>query len=281
MPETVEAKMLLGWMTENEALHFLRNCVFDTNKSDDDHRNLWNTYREKVRAIGKRSLPNPATFRLSLAEECSGKTHLNKLRKQNATNIKRVIKIDPRQLVIHQLYVVMDQSRGYEAAAADRKGRLHLSLGIGLENKTPILAARRNGDWLIKDIPHCEFKPFAMIGTDDFIVQEMARFISLTEFDDRILLWAGYHRSHALVSKTYPEDTERLLVGTLVSDGDGFLGPTSELADKRDIVRGECPPLFGDFFDKSLCIEVKYLKLRPELHWNPKTNEYRVPMVPL
>jgi hypothetical protein len=281
MPETVNAKALLGWMTEDEALKFLKNCVFDSPLSDDDLRNLWIEYRDKVAALGSRNITPIQPYKLTLAEESTGKTHVNRFRKTGGVNVKRVVKVDPLKLAIHQLWVVTDRSKAYETACTDKNARLRLSLGIGLENRTPIGPAKRNGDWLIKDVPHGEFRPYAMSGADDFIVQEQARFISLTAFDSRILLWAGYHRTYALVSHTNPDDTVRLLVGTLVSDGEDFLGAASSLPAKRDIVRGCCPPLFGDFFGDSLCITVKYLKLRCELHWNIKTGEYRVPMIPV
>jgi hypothetical protein len=281
MPETVNAKGLLGWMTEDEALRFLRNCVFDKQKSDAEMLALWQEYRDRVAAIGSLTVPRFNTHKLSLSEECTGKTLVNKMRKIGGTNVKRVIKVDPQDLLIHQLWVTVDQSDLYGAAMRDRRQRLNLCLGIGMENKIPIGPAVRDGDWLKKSIPHGEFQPFCLIGNDDFAVQEQARFISFTEFEGKLLLWAGYHRSHALVSHTKPDDTDRLLVGTLTTDGEAFLGVASTLLAKRDSVRGECPPLFSDFFNAELCINVQFLKLRCEIHWNPKTREYRVPMVPV
>ncbi|HET9407461.1 MAG TPA: hypothetical protein VFO39_09505 [Candidatus Sulfotelmatobacter sp.] len=287
MPNTVKAKLLLGWMTEFEAMHFLRNCVFDPPKTDDEMLALWRLYRDKVSAIGKRQVPKFKTHKLSLAEESTGKTIVNKARRTNGTNVKRVIKIDPRDLLIHQLYVITDQSGKYAVHMLDKRKRLNVCLGIGMENKTPIGPAVRDGNWLKKIVPHGEFVPFAingkivMNGPNDFHAQEQARFISFTQFDEKLLLWAGYHRSHALVSQTKPEDTERLLVGTLVTDGEAFLGASSVLPDKRAVVRGDCPPLFSDFFNPELCIIVDYLEMRCELHCNPVTGEYRVPMVPI
>jgi len=169
----------------------------------------------------------------------------------------------------------------------DRRKRMNLCLGIGMDNKIPIGPAVRDGVWLKKRVPHGEFVPFSlggkvvMNGPDDFLVQEQGRFISFTEFDRKLLLWAGYHRSHALVSQTKPEDTDRLLVGTLVTDGEAFLGAGSDLPDKRDIVRGDCPPLFSDFFDARFCMTVNYLKMRCEVHCNPLTGQYRIPMIPV
>jgi hypothetical protein len=281
MAETVATKGLLGWMTEDEALRFLRSCVFEPPKSDAELLQLWHEYRDKVTAIGKRIVPTFSTHKLSLSEECSGKTLVNKAIKAGGSNVKKVIKVDPCHLLIHQLSVTLDQSERYAAAMRNARQRLNVCLGIGLENRLPIGPAVRDGDWLKKSIPHGEFQPFCLIGKDDFAVQEQARFISFTEFEGKLLLWAGYHRSHALVSHTKPDDTDRLLVGTLVTDGEAFLGPASDLPAKRDCVRGECPPLFSDFFNVELCINVQFLKLRCEIHWNPKTRQYRVPMIPI
>src|SRR5271169_1218654 len=116
MPETVSAKGLLGWMSEDEALMFLRNCVFDKPQSDAEMRALWQQYRDKVVKLGNRTVPTFNTHKLSLAEESTGKTVVNKGRKAGGANLRRVIKVDPRSLLIHQLWITVDQSERYADA---------------------------------------------------------------------------------------------------------------------------------------------------------------------
>lgn len=281
MPETVDAKILLGWMTEDEALKMLGNCVFEKPMTKDEQLELWKTYRDRVKAIGKRNpLPVTKPHRLTLSEDLAAKSHMRRFQKIGGTNLKRVAKVNALGLIVHQLYVVLDRSEMYEAQMVDHKARLKISLGIGMEYRGTISPAKRNGDVLIKQIPHGEFRPGPMNGPDDFHVQEQARFISFSEFDGKMMLWAGYHRSHALVSHTYPDETERLLVGTLVSDADDFLGAASPLPEKRDMVRGDCPALLSDFFNESLCMRVKLLKLRCELHLDTKARQWKIEMVP-
>src|SRR2546423_1882436 len=132
MPEIVKAKLLLGWMAEFEAMSFLRSCVFNPPKSDPEMLALWQSYRDKVLALGKRPPPRFKTQKLNLAEECSGKTVVKKAHKAGGTNVRRVIKVDPRDLLIHQLYVITDQSSKYSPGMLDKRTRLNLCLGIGM-----------------------------------------------------------------------------------------------------------------------------------------------------
>ncbi len=98
-------------------------------------------------------------------------------------------------------------------------------------------------------------------------ISEYGQHVSLTAFDNRLLLWAGYHRTYALIlaSQEYPDEIERLLPAVLTTDGEAFLGAASIFPEKRDMVRGACPAFFRDFFDLDLCMSINLRKRRCQI----------------
>jgi hypothetical protein len=98
-----------------------------------------------------------------------------------------------------------------------------------------------------------------------FQIQEMAKHITATVYDQRMLLWSGYHRSFALMTNEYPDGMDRSLVAVLANDGEAVLSPQSPNQGVREMLRGLRPPLFADFFDERFCIRVRLRKKRCEL----------------
>lgn len=103
-------------------------------------------------------------------------------------------------------------------------------------------------------IPHAEFI-FNFINPSGqnpggFQIQEMAKHITATAYDKRLLLWSGYHRSFALMTNEYPDGMDRSLVVVLTNDGEAVLSPQSPNHGVREMLRGLRPPLFADFLDE-------------------------------
>src|SRR5207244_5552801 len=99
------------------------------------------------------------------------------------------------------------------------KRRIHACLGRGLEYDGVIPKARREGDCLIKKVPHGEFFiDTRSIRQDDFDVKEGNRYIAVKESDGRMLLWSGYHRSHVSLYLKNPEDSVLPLFAVVESD---------------------------------------------------------------
>jgi hypothetical protein len=270
----VTTKLLLGWMPEVEAMHWLLNeCRRDKPFTEESARQLWNEYREKVKALPPRkATPSAVITERTQKEEYAEHHFMQKFGKQ--PRILKVVKlVDPSALLVHQLTVVVPQSESYLSRMKDPKSRVHTCLGRGLCFEGVHPKARREGDRLIKPVPHAEF--YVTSGNqEDFQVSEWDRHIAVKEFDGRMLLSAGYHRAHISMLRNNPEETVLPLFAVLESDADGFFSEGSKVPLARDMVRGSCPPTLADFFDESLCIQLPLRKLRVELYVDLKTQEW-------
>ena len=263
--KTVEAKLLLGWMSRDEALKVLLNeCVFDDPLDEGSALKLWQEYRDKAVELDPKDCRAPALQKLTFAEKLATQKLVKGCRRRGATNVRGVVKVNPRGLIAHQLQIVLDRAKIYGAAMSTPRDRTRICLGVGMENTQPV-PMKRNVDTTILQLPHAEFE-IAVAPNGRIELREKARFVSVASFGDRMLLWAGYHRAYALASQTYPEETERSLLATLTTDADDFLGLRSELPEKRDMVRGVRPALLEDFFDDDLFMVVKLRKRRCEFH---------------
>ena len=70
MPKTVEAKLLLGWMSKPEALDFLLGkCAFEHPLAEPEALAMWRKYQDKVAALGKRVCTIPESQPLGLREK--------------------------------------------------------------------------------------------------------------------------------------------------------------------------------------------------------------------
>ena len=268
---SVMTKLLLGWMDETEAMAcLLREYKGDVPFTEEAARAKWNEYRERVGNLGPRECTPPACIvERTQKEEYSEHHFVQKFAKD--PSILRVVKLDdPSKLVAHQLTVVLPQSDRYLADMQDPKKRVHTCLGRGLSFEGVHPIARREGDRLIKPVPHAEFS--VIDGNEnDFRLRENNRHIAVKEFDGRMLLAAGYHRAHISMYRNKPEATVLPLFAVVESDADGFFSTGSKVPFKRDMVRGVCPPLLGDFFDETLCIQLPLRKCRVEIYVDLKT----------
>jgi hypothetical protein len=262
---SVNTKLLLGWMEEVEAMTWLlQECKNEQPFSEQSARDLWNQYRNRVAALMPRKCPTPAALAERTTKEEYAEHHFTQKHAKNR-NVLRVVKLDdPSKLIVHQLSVVIPQSDKYLDAMRDPKQRAHTCLGRGLTFEGVHPKARRDGTRLIKAAPHAEFS-VGGIQQEDFQLIENNRHIAVKEFDGRMLLWAGYHRAHISMYRNRPEDTVLPLFAAVESDADGFFSTNSVAGFKRDMVRGSCPPLLGDFFDDSLCIQLPLRKCRVEM----------------
>jgi hypothetical protein len=267
----VDTKLLLGWMEEREAMHWLLR-EYRGNKpfTEQSAKDLWNEHREKVSKLGDRDCAPPVRLADRTQKEEYAEHHFMQ-NNGKCNSVLGVLKLDdPGKLVIHQLSVSLSQSEGYLDGMRDPKQRLRLGLGRGRHYEGILPKARREGDCLIKSVPHAEWFPVSC-NQEDFEVKEGNRWIAVKEFDNRLLLSAGYHRAHMSIYRSKPDDIVLPLFVVLESDTvDGFFSVNSKVPFKRDLARSSCPPVLADFFNESLCITLPLRKFRPEIQVNLK-----------
>jgi hypothetical protein len=252
------AKVLLGWLPKEAAIQFLGECVFDEPMPPERAENVWSQYRDRVAALPDRNCTSPAVVPLT-QEEKNHASNFKQFHRQNV-NVRDVIKINPLNLVTHQPYVNLDQSGKYrqDAVSASRYARHSLAIAHGSHN----MNMHSGLNMMDITVPHGEFAFVFNQQMGQFQVLELARHISVTRFQDRMLLWAGYHRSYAFMDRENPEGIERSLLVALTTDADFLVSPQSPNQGLRAIVCGLRPPLFRDFFDRDLFMDVNLKRKR-------------------
>lgn len=262
----LKAAVLLGWMERDHAITFLRRtCIFESPLSESKARRIWEKYKKGVDSLGPRDAHAPTKLELNEAEKKAAEALLKHY--EGSDNILEVVKIDPFDLVVRQFWVITDHPNGYATACANNAGWIKEALPIPVANKTPDLKKVRIDPYTIDvHVPHGEFGIFYDQDTEAFRIQEFARYISVTAYEERMLLWAGYHRTYACMSKMNPDPIARSLAMVLTTDGAFEVSAASPNQGLRAILRGPRPPLFTDFFDDRLRMMVTLPRARFELH---------------
>jgi hypothetical protein len=258
----VGERCLLGWMPRADAVkHLIEECIephFDAQSAAE----AWQDYHQRVQELPERNAPAPDRLPLTSEEETQRRAFLRN--NHGAPNIRDVIKIDPGRCVVLQLQVITERAEMYAAAATSSREKTQHCLGTNQQQVHQLnVAAAFNA--VRVTVPHAEFGFNLVLPNMLMQIQQLARHISVCAFDARMLLFGGYHRSFALSSLHNPEAIERSLVAVLTTDGDALLSPDSPNQTVRDMVRCTRPPLFGDFFDDRLAMNLRVRKRRPEL----------------
>jgi hypothetical protein len=258
-PRTMPTKLLLGWLPKEAAMHFLLNeCVFDEPMDAQIAEQKWNHYHEVVEALPQRNCQAPEQLPLTREEQALADRFMQAHR-QNP-NVRGVVKINPLNLITHQPHVNLHQSTTYTHDATSAAAYARHSLAVAQSNHA--MAIRAGLNIMDVDVPHGEFAFTFNQGISQFQVLELARHVSVTTFQDRMLLWAGYHRSYAFITKANPDGMERSLLVALTTDADFLVSPQSPNQGLRAVVCGLRPPLFRDFLDGSLFMEVNLKRKR-------------------
>lgn len=261
-PRTIRAKILPGWLSREVAIPYLMNeCVFEEPLTADAAERVWQQYRDRVEALPERDCRAPAQLPLSREEQRVADQFLAFHRQAGPNgSVRSIIKINPRNLIAYQPHVLLEQSENYSPDATDavRYSRHSLAVGRGSHN----IQVNHGLNAMDVPVPHGEFAFMFNQANSQFGVIELARHISVTPFRDRMLLFAGYHRSYAFMAKENPEGIERSLLVAVTTDGDFLVSPQSPNQGLRVMVCGLRPAFLSDFLDETFFMEVNLRRKR-------------------
>jgi len=263
--QTVEAKVLPGWMERDFAVHYLMNeCVLDPPLTGERALVLWQEYHARVEALPEREANAPVRLPLNREEQQAAEDFLRFHRSLGpGGSVRDVIKIDPTGLVAYQFYVVLDKVAEYtDHVTANTWCARNCLITVRRPQQIQVHHALNAMD---VDVPHGEFAFIFNQQLGRFEVIEQARHVSVTAFQNRMILWAGYHRSYARMASANPDGTDRSLLVALTTDADFFVSTHSPNQGLRAMVRGSRPCLLGDFLDESFFMQVKLRKKRFQL----------------
>lgn len=261
----VDAIILPGWMERDFAIRYLLNdCIFDPPLTEQRAESIWRPYRERVEALPERDVKAPDRLALTPEEQRAADQFMEFHRRSAPRgSVHGVIKIDPTQLVAHQFYVVLDKAREYMDHASARTWCARNCLATGTRQHPIRIHHGLNAATIL--VPHGEFAFIYNQPAGRFDVTELARHVSVTAFQERMILWAGYHRSYARMASANPDGNDRSLLVALTSDADFFVSERSPNQGLRAMVCGPRPSLFGDFFDERFFMRVRLRRKRFEL----------------
>lgn len=261
-PQGVSAVILPGWMPREQAVNFLTKECLEPQFNEATAGQTWKDYRAKVEEMAPREAMAPARLPFSAAEQAEVDAFLSWVRQMKFANIKDVVKINPLRCIAWQLQIITDRSVSYcKSMMTEREAVRHC---LARDTASPQLPLTITPNDVRARLPHAEFM-FNYLNPGGFQIQQQARHVSVSSYDQRLVLWAGYHRSFALMTKENPEGTDRSLVAALTTDADFMLSESSPNHGVREMLRGLRPPLMADFLDERFCMKVRLRKKRCEL----------------
>jgi hypothetical protein len=266
LSKTLQAKLLLGWMSQHEAVDALNSCVFDPPYTKKKAIALWKKYRDKVQALPPRNLAVCNSINLTECEKAPVESHCKAMQAGPMGHfVSCVAKVAPENLVARQYYVIAEKAEQYAETMKDEQTRINHFLGIGMEFKGALPPPRVLGRLLKVDLPHAEFVPIPI--PNGFTFRERDRYVTGAQIDGgRMMLWCGYHRTYAIqllrqAGGDAAGAAPLLTVMTGMPDVQAFLASRTAV---RDCVLGERPALLRDFLDSDLCLTVNLRKTRAE-----------------
>jgi len=257
---SIEAKLLLGWMTRETAILWLTHERVPP-LTEQEAEALWTQYYGRVEALPPE--PHSVPQKLNEIDKETRLRFLRHCREQGKHEIGDVIKLDLATLPIRQFRIVIPKSRDYEPLVNTRQGWVARALPTTAQE--PNLQARysQSGSdteaWI--DLPHGEFMfPFSP-NIGGFQVKQGDRWVEAIQVEQRHLLWAGYHRSLARLVNTIGDGNERSALVALTKNR--LLDTPNQSADNAH-ARALClrarPALLKDFLNDELCITLNLKK---------------------
>lgn len=264
MPRTVKAKLLLGWMAQTEAMAALNACVFDEPLTPTQATGLWETYRDKVAALEPRKPAAIERLEITPAEKQAIDEHVKRVKASASSRfLADIVKIDPRNLIARQFHVLTDHSAKYAKDMETENARINGCLGVGLQFGGQLVMRQVNANLFAVDLPHSEY--VIIPNPKGVHLQERDRYIVIVPNpEDRLVLWGGYHRTHAVLCQMAGDAAgvaPLLTVMTGIPEVEQFFARPSP---ERDTVLGERPALLRDFFNEELFISVNLQRTRAE-----------------
>jgi hypothetical protein len=266
VPRTVKAKLLLGWMNRKDAISVLQDCYINGNPHTERKATIvWNHYRAKVQKL-EPVICNPLEeLPLTEAECLAAQAHLADLNTKVPFQ-PQVVKLNPANLLLRQFHVVTERAEEYGQQMEDEQTRINHCFGIGLSYVGQLATRLLNPTLQVIDLPHFEFKIDFDIQRQMIVPRQFSRYVSVFRADPtRTVLWAGYHRTYALLCQLGGEGCGAAIplftTVTGAAEVNDFMRAPSFA---RTSVLCDRPALLRDFLDAELFMDVNLRRKRAQ-----------------
>jgi len=269
---TLKGRVLLGWMDRDVAIKFLLNdCHFDPPIDEPAAEAIWQASRATVAALPDRPSTVSPNIGLNAAELGHQSKFLSFLRTVGPHDIVGVHKVDIRDLVVRQHYVVTERAESYAQRLQTPRAWLDECLPTMRRNSQIQLRSTQTGmnTYTEIDLPHSEFYFGPNLQNGIFTANEFLRHVTIMDGPDRTYLWAGYHRCFARVLSAPPAAVPNAVVAVarnvLVTPAPTIAALGVATAVDPFGQFGAKAARFGDFFVEGLFMEVDLRKKRYQL----------------
>jgi tetratricopeptide (TPR) repeat protein len=252
-------RALLGWMDREQAARFLmEDCLFSTPLTFRCAEEIWESRKAIVENLREDPF-NPRKLPLSAADLKAARRFRSW--HPGAESVVDFVRLNPMDLVVHQLWVSTDIADTYRDKVTPDKW-LHTALLDPPSHSR--LKWRRDGNTIVFDVPHFEFFLAGPLQPDAHMrVSEVDSFVTVALHGDRALLLRGYHRTFACAHG---------MLGAVNAPHGVLFGVSNDLEsmgsgadDVRKMMKGPRPPRMGDFCDDRLFLPVTLRRRRYQL----------------
>lgn len=248
--QALQGRALLGWMTRDEAVRFLTNdCLFPTPLTEQQAQELWQARKEIVDALPHGEAVASETIPLWDADQKVIRQFRS--RHPEADSIVDFARLNPLDLVVHQLWISTEIAAGFSHRVTPEKW-VHTSLIDPPASSRP--GWRREGNALLVDLPHFEFFLAGPRADGEMWIAEAEPFVTVALHAGRGLLLRGYHRTAALGMSLHESGASSGSALFGVSNALELMG--SDADEIHRMMEKPRPPRLGDFFDERLSLPV-------------------------
>ena len=251
-------------MAREQALKFLmEDCRFSTPLTLRAAEEIWESRKAIVENLPSEEILPARKLPLSAADLKAARKFRSK--HPDAHYVVDFVRLNPMDLIVHQLWVSTAIADGYRDRVAPDKW-LQTALLDPPSNSG--LKSRREGNTIIFDLPHSEFFLAGPLQPNEQMrVSEADGFVTVAFHANRALLLRGYHRTFACAQ--FALGALNAPHGVLFGVSNQLASMGSEADNVRSTMEGPRPPRMSDWFDDrfSLPVTLRRRQYRMQIHY--------------
>jgi tetratricopeptide (TPR) repeat protein len=255
-------------MDREQALKFLlEDCLFSDPLTLAAAGEIWESYKTIVRNLPREESITLRKLPLSAADLKAAR----KFRRwhPDAESVIDFVKLNPMDLIVHQLWASSDIADGYRDKVAPDKWLYTALLDPPSDSG---VKWRREADTIVFDLPHSEFFLSGPVQpSGEMRVSEAQGFVTVAFHADRALLLSGYHRTFACAQRTL--NVENAPRGILFGVSNQLAAMGSSAVEVLRMMEGPRPPRMADFFDDRVFLPVTLRRRRYQMRINYRVAE--------
>jgi tetratricopeptide (TPR) repeat protein len=247
-------------MEREQAIRFLtEECLFSKPLSCRDAEEIWESHKAVVDGVPREEPVPPPKLPLSAADLKAARKFRS--RHPDADFVVDFVRLNPMDLVVHQLWVSTAVADGYRNAVTPDRWLQTALLDPPSHSR---FTWKRERDTITFDLPHPEFVLAGPWQPDGRMrVAEPKGFVTVAFHANRALLLGGYHRTFACARNNL--EAANAPHGVLFGVSNHLAALGSLANDVTSVMEGPRPPRIADLFDERLYMAVTLRRRRYQM----------------